>query len=100
MNNYVPVDSNNKVVATAGAAVTLVPASTPGNRVDIQALYGNTGVIAVGGPSVSASNPKGIILKAGDVYSIEKITDLLGIWIDSSVNGEGVSYTWWLGENV
>lgn len=98
--NYTPVDSSNKAVATAGSAETLVPASTPANRVDIQAFYSNTGVIAFGGPSVSVSAKKGIELKAGDVYSIEKITDLLPIWIDASVSGEGVSFTWWLGDNV
>lgn len=95
---YSPNTAGKTTVTTAGSPVALVTISTPANRVDIQALLSNTGNIAVGGIGVNASMPYGVILKPGDVYSIEKIVDLITIIVDSTVSGEGVSYTSWLGE--
>lgn len=97
--NYQPNNAGKTIVTTSGSPVPLVSIGTPANRVDIQALLGNTGNIAIGGIGVSASTPYGVILKAGDVYNIEKITDLINIYVDSTVNGEGVSWTSWIGEN-
>jgi hypothetical protein len=96
--DYTPIGDGNTVVPTAGTPVTLTQASTPCNRVDIQALLTNSGNITVGGQTVSASIPKGITLEPGDVYNIEKLTDIVGIMIDALVDGDGVSYTYWKGE--
>ncbi len=96
--SFIIVNSGNKSVTTSGQPVTLTPASVPANRVDIQAKFANTGIIYIGGPAISAAAPNGIGLQAGDVYSIEKMTDLLNIWLDSTVSGEGVTYSWWVGE--
>ena len=64
--------------------------STPvTHSVTIMAQAGNSGNIYVGNSLVSSSS--GYILDAGDTIEI-KIANLSTIYIDSSVNGEGVHY--------
>ena len=81
-----------KVVTTAGTDVILA-SSTACKRVVIQAQTDNTGLIAVGATGVDATiaTGTGIILYAGDAYELE-IDNLADIYIDSTVNGEGVRY--------
>lgn len=81
-----------KVVTTAGTDVVLA-SSTACKRVVIQAQTDNTGLIAVGATGVDATiaTGTGIILYAGDAYELE-IDNLADIYIDSTVNGEGVRY--------
>ena len=64
-------------------------------KIDIQAQTDNTGVVAVGFTGVDATiaTGTGILLNAGDAYSLE-INNLNLIYIESSVNGEGVRYTY------
>ena len=85
-----------KVVATAGTDVCIVGGSIPCKKLDIQAQTDNTGLIAVGFTGVDATivDGTGIILNAGDIYSLE-INNLNLIFIDSTVNGEGVRFTYW-----
>lgn len=73
---------------TAGTRVTLA-ASQVVKSVTIKALSTNAGFIYVGNTSVAASN--GFQLSAGDTLSFD-IANLNTINLDSSVNGEGVSY--------
>lgn len=75
-------------VTTAGTRVVLA-ASQAVQSVTIKALSANTGFIYVGNASVSASN--GFQLSAGDTISMD-IANLNTVNIDSSVNGESVSY--------
>ncbi len=84
-----------KTVTTAGTDVALA-ASTPCVKVDIQAQTDNTGFIAVGAVGVDATEATGtgIELEAGDVYSLE-IDNLADIYIDATVSGEGVRYTYY-----
>lgn len=84
-----------KTVTTAGTDVALA-ASTTCKKVDIQAQTDNTGLIAVGGSGVDATEATGtgIILEAGDIYTLE-IDNLADIYIDSTVNGEGVRYCYY-----
>ena len=81
-------------VSTAGTDVVLA-SSTACKKVDIQAQTDNTGLIAVGFTGVDATEATGtgIILYAGDVYSLE-ISNLNLIYIDATENGEGVRYTY------
>lgn len=72
-------------VTTAGTPVAL-GASTAIKSVLIQAETGNTGVIYVGNASAQT-----IVLSAGDIYAID-IANLATVYIDSSVNGDGVNY--------
>ena len=81
-------------VSTAGTHVVLA-SSTACKKVDIQAQTDNTGLIAVGFDAVDATEATGtgVILYAGDIYSLE-IDNLNLIYIDSTVSGEGVRYTY------
>jgi hypothetical protein len=75
-------------VTTAGTAVALGTTNDIISVV-IKAKSSNTGNIYVGGSNVSSSN--GLILSAGDAVSLD-INNLSSVYIDSDVNGEGVSY--------
>ena len=83
------------LVSTAGTDVVLA-SSTTCKKVDIQAQTDNTGLIAVGFTGVDATEATGtgIILESGDTYSLE-INNLNLIYIDSTVSGEGVRYTYY-----
>ena len=82
------VGNNKKTVTTAGTRVTLA-SSTTCKSVTIKALISNTGTIYVGDTTVSATN--GFQLAAGDSVSLA-IANLVTVNLDSSVNGEGVTY--------
>lgn len=75
-------------VTTAGTRVVLA-SSTTIKSVTVKALSTNTGLIYVGNSTVSSSN--GFQLSAGDSISMD-IANLNTVNIDSSVNGEGVTY--------
>jgi len=78
--------TNQFTVTTAGTAVQL---QTSANlSLTIKALAGNTGLIYVGDSTVDSSN--GFELSAGDSVSLA-ISQNNVIWLDCSVNGEGVS---------
>ena len=83
-----------KTVSTAGTDVVL-GGDVACKKVDIQAQTDNTGLIAVGFTGVDATEATGtgVILYAGDTYSLE-INNLNLIYIDSTVSGEGVRYTY------
>ncbi|HEC66873.1 MAG TPA: hypothetical protein ENI23_16480 [bacterium] len=82
-----------KTVTSAGTDVALA-SSTACKKVDIQAQTDNTGLIAVGFTGVDATEATGtgVILYPGDTYSLE-IDNLSDIFIDSTVSGEGVRFT-------
>lgn len=75
-------------VTTAGTRVTLA-ASQAIKSVTIKALAANTGTIFVGNTTVASTN--GLALAAGEAISMD-IANLNTVNIDSSVNGEGVTY--------
>jgi len=81
-------------VTTAGTDVVLA-ASTPAKMVMIQAQTDNTGIIAVGASGVDATvaTGSGVALAAGDSITLP-IDNLADIFIDATVNGEGVRYTY------
>lgn len=81
--------NGKKTVTTAGTRVTLASSQAITSGVTIKALSTNTGVIYVGDSSVSSSN--GYQLAAGDSVFLE-IANLSTVNLDSSVNGEGVTY--------
>lgn len=86
--------SGQRTVTTAGTAVSLAAASTLANGpLMVKALDTNTGVVALGNDGandVTVSN--GIRLAAGEVVIFDFVGDLKSIWLDSAVNGEGVSW--------
>lgn len=80
---------NNKVtVTTAGTRVALA-GSTSIKSVSVKALSTNTGKIYLGNSTVASTN--GMQLDAGDSATVE-IDNLSKVFIDSDVNGEGVTY--------
>ena len=83
-----------KVVTTAGTDVVLA-ASTPAKIVVIQSQTDNTGLIAVGNAGVDAAEATGtgVILYPGDTITVP-CDDLSDIYIDATVSGEGVRYTY------
>lgn len=85
--------ANQKAVTTAGTSVILAT-TTPAREVIIKALKANTGKIYVKPGGIAGANysSNGFELSAGDSVTVQLISNLTDIAIDSSVNGEGVSY--------
>ena len=86
--------SGRKVVASAGTREKLAT-DTYCKKVTITALVENTGVIVVGGSGVIALqiNREGIPLYPAN--SVEIATSNLNkIYLDSEVNGEGVTFNY------
>lgn len=84
------VGDGSKNVTTAGTRVTLA-STTACKSVVVMAKLTNTGKIYVGGATVSSTS--GIELAAGETISLD-VSDLASVQIDSSVNGEGVKFTY------
>ena len=78
-----------KTVATAGTQETLVSGSTPCNEVIIQALATNASDVFIGGSTIAAG--RGVALGAGEVLTLG-LDDAFKVWVDVTVNGQGVSY--------
>jgi hypothetical protein len=84
-----------KTVTTAGADEALVSQITWAKWVTIQAQTDNTGIVAVGASGVDATvaTGTGVALSAGAMITIP-CDDLKDIYIDATVNGDGVRYTY------
>lgn len=85
-----------KLVTTAATREALVASTTPCKSVVITAKQTNTGTVVVGGATVvaaSGATRRGTPLNPGDSVSIN-IDDLAKIYLDVTVNGEGVTYTY------
>ena len=83
--------SGQKTVTTAGTAVQLGTADILG-PLAIKALDTNTGVVAVGNVSGDVTVSNGFRLAAGDSVILEYVGNLANLWLDSAVNGEGISW--------
>ena len=84
--------SGQKTVTTAGTEVQLgtLQVNAP---IMVKAKVANTGVIYLGNDGANAvSSTTGLELSAGDAVIFEWVGNLGEIWVDSSVNGEGVSW--------
>ena len=87
-------------MTTAGTRVQLVAYDYRVKSLMVKALKGNTGLIYIGNIEVDSSvgdeiEPSGIRNFVADVNPITgelKPLILSNFWLDSSVNGEGVSY--------
>jgi hypothetical protein len=83
------VVAGQKTVTTAGSHVALGSSTTLKSGVRVKALHGNTGWIYVGPDGVTSTT--GCVLDAGEEVFVE-VNDLATVYIDASVNGEGVSF--------
>ena len=83
-----------KTVTTAGTDVVLAQTANA-KWVIIQAQTDNTGLIAVGAAGVDATEATGtgVALAAGESVTLPA-NDLANIYIDATVNGEGVRFTY------
>ena len=81
--------NGQKTVATAGTAEAL-STSTRVRSITIKSLPTNTGNVFVGTSTVNSSN--GYILGLGEGVDLD-VDDLAAIFIDSAVDGDGVSFT-------
>jgi len=88
--------NGQKTVTAAGTAELLLTTDLDIYVVTIKAKSTNTGLIYVGDGDVDSTH--GFILGAGEEVSIFVDTDDTNPYIDSSINGEGVSYIGWLNE--
>lgn len=87
-----PQISGQKTVTTAGTAVALGTLQID-EALLVKALDTNTGVVAVGNDGaddVTVSN--GYRLLAGESVILAHVDNLAAIYVDSAVNGEGVSW--------
>lgn len=89
------VSDGRTVVTTAGTRVQLSTSSVASLTITITAETSNTGIVVVGGSAVVAAvgTRRGVPLFAGDSYTIAA-NNLNLIYLDSTVNGEGVTYTY------
>jgi hypothetical protein len=90
------LSSGRTTVTSAGTAVQLTATDTPVLWVTVTALTSNTSQINVGGSEVKAATgatERGIPLLAGDAVDFD-VNNLTDVWIDSRVNGEGVTYVY------
>lgn len=84
-----------KTVTTSGTEVQLSSSSVSCNSIMISALDTNTGVIVVGDssmPAPASATRQGAYLWAGQTEYFP-IGNLNEVYIDATVNGEGVSFT-------
>lgn len=90
------IGDGRKVVTTAGTALALAT-STPCKKVTITAETDNTGIIVVGGSTVvgALATRRGTPLNAGDSYEFD-IDNLADVYLDTTVSGDGVTFTWFL----
>jgi hypothetical protein len=80
-------------VTTAGTAVSL-GAITGIREVIIQAKRTNGGIIFVGPSTVLNNDTNGIYLSKGEALHLY-CTSLAEVFINSTVNGEGVTFLYW-----
>jgi len=84
--------SGKKTVTAAGTAEALGSGQVHGALM-IKALVGNAGYIYIGNDGAGdVASTNGLELAAGDVAIFDHVSNLSAIMVDSSVNGEGVSW--------
>ena len=84
--------SSQKTVTTAGTEVQLHAGLLVNCAVMIKALPANTGVMYIGQVAGAVSSSTGMPLSAGEVAIMDRVGNLNEIWVDSTVNGEGVAW--------
>jgi hypothetical protein len=85
--------TGRKTVAVAGTRERLSAVPLQGPFIEIQALASNAGVIVLGDENVVAAigTRQGIALSPGEARGYSW-PDLYDLWLDATVNGDGVSY--------
>ena len=84
--------SGTKTVTTAGYPERLVDAPAGLLKMDITALSGNTGIVYVGDTNVSSTRGQELAVTSSRPDVITLSDDPFNVWLDVSVNGEGVKW--------
>lgn len=85
--------SGQTAVAAAGTEVVFTTAGTVTRTVIIKALATNTGNIYVGNDGTNhVASTTGLVLAAGEGVSIDIDHSKTPVYVDSAVNGEGISW--------
>ena len=94
MSPHQALSDGRKAVTTAGTRVPLDASLARIGKVTITAEETNTGIIVVGGATVVAAvgTRRGTPLRARDVAEVD-VNQLTDVYLDSTVNGEGVTFT-------
>ena len=89
------IGSGRKTVTTPGSAEKLISTITVCRKVILTAPAGNGGEVYVGDSSTSAvsGSQKGLLLLPTGSATID-IDDVSKVWIDATVAGEGVTFTY------
>jgi len=78
-----------KTTATTAGTTAVLAGSTSISSVTIKALTSNTGIICIGGSSVTTA--AGFQLSPGDAVSLD-VDNLADVYLNAFVSGEGVTY--------
>lgn len=94
LGGYTSIGNGRKTVTTGGTAEQLSTGQAC-NSVIITAETDNTGIIVVGSSTVvaSLSTRQGTPLNAGESLVLT-ITNLNLVYLDTTVNGDGVTFLW------
>lgn len=93
--NHAITALGNGVTTVTSAGSDVVLGTAVCKKIVIQAQTDNTGFIAVGATGVDATvaTGNGVLLSAGDIFVLQT-DNLSDVSIDSTVDGEGVRYTY------
>lgn len=87
---------NRQIVTTIGSPVQVSFITETWSQVTFQALFANTGYVAIGGPAVRAQSGEqnALLIKGGtslerQVFNNVRLCDL---WIDATVANDGVAF--------
>lgn len=94
-DGFETIATGAKTVTSAGTAEIIVDESTPARFVMITTDDDNTGRVAIGGSGLVASTDGGS-LGAGETVTVPVPNgDLANLYLDVTVSGEGVKFTYW-----
>lgn len=85
------IGDDSQTVTTAGTRVQLSTSTLPIKYVIITAKEANTGTIWIGGSTIAAGRGRPLVALQSERLEIDYLTK---VYIDSTVDGEGVTYTY------
>jgi len=84
--------SGQKTVSNHGTAEPLHEGLVVNGPVMVKALAANTDAIYIGQVDGDVASDSGLELAAGEVVVFSNVGNLMEIWVDSAVDGEGVAW--------
>ncbi len=84
--------SGVKTVTAAGTAERLHAGLMVNGPVMVKALLGNSATVYVGNVNGDVDSSNGLPLAAGEVLILHQVGNLMEVWLDAAVNGEGAAW--------